>query len=283
MNQVDFISGERLQNIAKQFLYIANSFREALCIHPRDDRYVQLRKDEYVDNESVVYINSSELYEFLCDYSCYLKNPYVVLSHNSDQNLYFTSDDSRLLKGLEDPKCLGVYTQNPSCRHPKIHLLPIGIANSKWPHGNPAVVERVLLSNPTFRHNKKNDIYFFFNEDTNRRARVECKISLFRKLPWSQHTPDFLQYLAYLSSYKYAICPEGNGHDTHRVWECIYTQVIPIMKRTVFSELVSEYLDPHPIILLDEWYTLNVGELLQSYAYPDYPVYGIQALKNKIS
>ena len=32
-----------------------------------------------------------------------------------------------------------------------------------------------------------------------------------------------------LSYYKFAICPEGNGVDCHRIWECIYLGVVPII------------------------------------------------------
>ena len=32
-----------------------------------------------------------------------------------------------------------------------------------------------------------------------------------------------------LSSYKFAICPEGNGVDTHRLWEALYFTCVPIV------------------------------------------------------
>ena len=36
---------------------------------------------------------------------------------------------------------------------------------------------------------------------------------------------DYHNYLKILSSYKFAICPEGNGIDTHRFWECLYLHI----------------------------------------------------------
>lgn len=279
VHDIDFISGERLQDIASHFVYIKYAFREVTmnAINPYDPRYVQLQKDCPFHNHGILYINSYELHAFICDYVELIQNPFVVVAHNSDQNLDY---DIKLLEGLENPKCLGVYTQNPSFYHPKIHLLPIGIANSKWSHGNPRVLESIILHQDL--RAKTNDIYFFFSEDTNKDVRIECKISLFHKIPWTRHIPDFLQYMTSLTTYKYAICPEGNGHDTHRLWECIYTQVIPIMKKSAFSDYVYKFLFPCPVILVDDWYDLNIPEILDSYQYPDYPVYSIQTLKSEI-
>jgi hypothetical protein len=209
-------------------------------------------------------------------------NPFVVIAHNSDAIFsYDDCSDQDIRNGLEHPNCLAVFTQNPGISHPKIHLLPIGFANSKWPHGNPTIIGEVL-DNKTLLQNKMNPCYFFFNEDTNRPVRIHCRIALSRKLKWNQHTYDFKQYLIQLASYKYAICPEGNGYDTHRLWECIYLQVIPVMKKSVFSDYVAQFLKPYPVIILDDWFDFDLQQLLDIYEYPNFPFYSIQTFQTRI-
>ena len=59
-----------------------------------------------------------------------------------------------------------------------------------------------------------------------------------------------------LKKHKYAICPRGNGIDTHRIWECLYLDVIPIMlKRDYFG------IDNLPIIYLNSWDELDVNNI----------------------
>ena len=54
--------------------------------------------------------------------------------------------------------------------------------------------------------------------------------------------------------HKYAICPEGNGIDTHRFWESLYMNTIPICKRNILVEYYSKYF---PIIILNNWNECN--------------------------
>jgi hypothetical protein len=70
----------------------------------------------------------------------------------------------------------------------------------------------------------------------------------------------FKEHITRLSKYKYCICPEGNGVDTHRLWECLYVKTIPIMLKTDFSMLMVEYYKL-PVILVDYWESLDIGTL----------------------
>jgi len=55
-----------------------------------------------------------------------------------------------------------------------------------------------------------------------------------------------------LSLYEYCICPEGNGLDTHRLWECYYLKVVPILLRNTYSEIIQKETGL-PMILLNSW------------------------------
>tara|TARA_B110000483_G_scaffold216395_1_gene267875 strand:+ start:11480 stop:11737 length:258 start_codon:yes stop_codon:yes gene_type:complete len=66
-----------------------------------------------------------------------------------------------------------------------------------------------------------------------------------------------------LKSHYYAICPEGNGLDTHRLWECLYLNVIPICLRNHFIEYFKNTLNLN-MIILDNWNELIPNKLNNS-------------------
>ena len=60
-----------------------------------------------------------------------------------------------------------------------------------------------------------------------------------------------LDYLSYIQRSKFNLCPEGNGPDTHRVWESLMLKSIPIMIKNNFSKQLTDY--NIPILLIDGW------------------------------
>ena len=85
-------------------------------------------------------------------------------------------------------------------------------------------------------------------------------IKLKSKLEWNTKKSKE-DYFKELASHKYAICPEGNGIDTHRFWECLYMNVIPICKKNILYEYYSKHF---PIILLNDWDELDIKLLEQN-------------------
>jgi hypothetical protein len=96
---------------------------------------------------------------------------------------------------------------------------------------------------------------------TNVAKRTEC-FNAIKPLgiTWSNNLP-YKEYLMELKRHKFAICPEGNGIDTHRFWECLYMNVIPICKKNTLTEYYGKFF---PIVLLNEWEELDVSKLKHS-------------------
>ena len=61
------------------------------------------------------------------------------------------------------------------------------------------------------------------------------------------------EYIEDLAKHDYAICPPGNGIDSHRIWECLYLNVCPVMLKETFSLALSKHF---PVILVDDWSSL---------------------------
>jgi hypothetical protein len=169
----------------------------------------------------------------------FLQNEFILVTHNSDENI-----TEEYLPLLEFPKLRFWHAQNVMFDHPKLGGLPIGIANAMWPHGNQEILRSVIDQ----RIPKVNSIYFNFSIWTNRTEREKCYEAL-KHLPW-QPTQDYRSYLETLARHRYAICPPGNGVDCHRIWECFYLGVIPIVLRSTFTEKLSKVF---PCYIMDRW------------------------------
>lgn len=152
---------------------------------------------------------------------------YVLYIHNSDHS--FNGDYKAI---LESPKIKKVYSQNidfdsDTIIHDKLQILPIGIANSMWPHGN--LEELYTVMKETYKNNKVNSVYVNINANTyDYRKKILDKIIYKNNFNVSSNKP-YIEYLRELSSHRFSLCIRGNGLDTHRFWESLYLGVIPII------------------------------------------------------
>jgi hypothetical protein len=248
------ITGERIQELCDVYLGLPDNFYCNPRIRPQVEKQKDLRSiTESWDNPRTLFCYGHQLPLFIGKMQ-YLKNPFVLVSHNSDEQI---TDKYRCI--TDHPTLLAWYAQNMLFEHPKLHWIPIGIANSMWPHGSLAAFERPL---PTI---KSKDIYFYFNIDTNRAERNDCFQKIRTKGLSFEPSLPFSEYISELATFKYAICPPGNGVDCHRIWECFYLGVIPILKRSYFTEQVAKQFQ---CVLLDNWADLSIENLLKEYSHP---------------
>jgi len=198
-------------------------------------------------------INKDNLINILLNIS----TPFNIIFHNSDGCFFCSHRELLKISNLKK-----IYTQNLSIEpQERIIPLPIGIANSMWRHGNLNIWNEILKSNSSLE-NKPNYIYFNFSINTNTVKRKKCyDIITSKNIPNLPNT-DYLNYLKIISSYKFAICPEGNGLDTHRFWECLYLKVIPICLK---NHITEHYSNTFPIVLLDDWNNIDDNMLHSFY------------------
>ena len=158
------------------------------------------------------------------------KIKYVLYTHNSDHS--FNNDYIEIIKS---PKIKKIYAQNldvdidliDSSELDKLNLLPIGIANEMWPHGN--LIELYTVIQETYRNIKNNSIYININPNTyDYRKNILDKIIQTKNFSLSSNKP-YIEYLRELASYRFCLCIRGNGLDTHRFWESLYLGVIPVI------------------------------------------------------
>ena len=170
---------------------------------------------------------------------------YVLYIHNSDHS--FTNEYQKLIKSDVIKK---IYTQNIDIDidkkedpNDKITLLPIGIANSMWKHGD--LLELYKIMSSCYKTKKEKDIYVNINPNTySYRKDILDKIVEKDSFTLSTSKP-YKEYLKELSRHYFCLCIRGNGIDTHRFWESLYLGVIPVIinNKTTKCENFVKYLN----------------------------------------
>ena len=78
--------------------------------------------------------------------------------------------------------------------------------------------------------------------------------------------PDFttsgrVKYLADCRTINFVLCPEGNGVDTHRLWETLYMGGVPIIKK---NPIMTPLVDHLPVVQVDSWKQIASVDFLES-------------------
>jgi len=204
-----------------------------------------------ISKSHTIFVNGHNLHE-LFNIAGDLLSTKVVFSGNSDQN--FTK------KEFFKDQSIKFYCQNSAISDvPNVKTLPIGIENirigrSGFKHIHKSVsefknYERVLLPpmSPT------------------NLSRVEV-LTLAKTKPESFDVVTGLlptkEYFRIAREYKFIFACEGNGFDTHRLWEILYQNSFPVVLRTNWSQTL-EWLKL-PILYVDS--VLDVTpDLLQDF------------------
>jgi len=186
------------------------------------------------------------------------RNPqtkFILITHNGDESL----------ERIEIPKNLVKwFSVNVNFQDPKIESIPIGLENDCW---FPSI-KKIEKIDRARKVNKIKDklIYLSFNLATNIGERGKL-FSIFHKKKWvtaekTVNGKGFDNYLINLTRHKFCFCPQGNGIDTHRFWECLYLGGIPVVKKEINSNFYAQL----PVLFVDNWEIITEEYLNSKYA-----------------
>lgn len=233
---MDYITGEKIQELADHSIIlndqslVKEQLKYTKCNYTYFDRNESITKlPETILNANSLFVYTHELPFFFNKIYPLLKKEFVLVTHNSD--LCITQD---YIKYLNEDKIKKWFSQNVYCKHPKLIPIPIGIANSQWPHGNLELFDRI--------RNEKNvkDIIVYKNFDPNTSHCNRLHVLHDTKwipMPERRSTED---YWRDISRSIFVICPMGSGVDTHRMWESLYLRSIPIVAKCDNNDGFSE-------------------------------------------
>lgn len=178
----------------------------------------------------------------------------ILITSQSDIEI-----DSKLLKKL--PSCFSRwFCINSKIISDQIINIPLGIANNY--EKNLKEIE-IKYSPKNYLNLKKYMLYINFNVNTNRKVR-EPIYKIFKSdedFYVSKYDSDKQNYQMNIVNSNFILCPEGNGLDTHRVWEVLYSGSIPIVKK--FSGFES--FKNLPILFVDKFEDINKEFLNKSF------------------
>lgn len=223
-----YLSGDTLRNFSDHI------FDESKSIDPKN-----------IKNKDIVFVNTDVIDIFFKTIFQEIKNDFVLITHNSDVNI----ESSHL--EIIDSRVIHWFAQNLNIENKeKVSLIPIGLENlRRLKHGR-----RKWFSNP--EKEKTKFILSSFNEFTNYKKRGEIN-STFRDniLIDVKKYEKVEDYFSNLQDYRFIICPEGNGLDTHRIWEGILLNTFPILKFSNFTQILQN--EGIPAIYIENWEEIN--------------------------
>lgn len=208
------------------------------------EKLVEEIRSEF-QTQSITYVKSNLLGEYL---SNKINIPLVVVAGGTDHDI--TQDEYQSMLATSTTR---FYVQNlPFPEAANIFLLPIGVEDYKWGrNGMPwnFRINRNISSKKPFvlvgpfgsTHESR---IACINES---RGSSTAELLIERMSSW--------EYASTASAFLFIACPRGNGLDTHRFWETLYRQSIPIVIYDQHSENLAKNFVPH--VALMDWSSLR--------------------------
>lgn len=230
---IDFIQGEKFIQLT-DYIYFTkykgtefNPYQNTLDINKLKDGDIIYTHTHYVSN-LFNELNNTEI-------------KVILITHNSDHNI-ITEPHKNIIKW---------YSQNVNIQNDKIESIPIGLENNRW--FEEVDKKNKMMGKLNEDKNHKNLLYINHNIDTNRKERLK-PYEIFKSLSWvnleyGANGTNFENYLDNIYNHKFVLCPEGNGIDTHRTWECLYLNTIPIEKININNQFYTDL----PICFVNKW------------------------------
>jgi hypothetical protein len=240
---VSFPSSLIARSTTSSYPYISGDTFRAFCDHIYDEKCKVVIPDQ-VKYGDTIFLKTDYIGEFFEYVHPNILNPYILLTHNSD---YSVPREFGYI--LDDPKLIAWFGQNvEGYSHPKLHPIPIGIANSHWGHGSIETV--ALMQKKTKGCGKNMLLYMNFSPSTYHVLRPYV-FNLFYDKPFCvvSSPKDFGLYLVDVAHSKFVISPRGNGLDCHRTWEALYMGAIPIVESSLIDPLFQEL----PVVVINDW------------------------------
>jgi hypothetical protein len=174
----------------------------------------------------------SQFIEYILPIFETLDNTFIYYIHNSDDS--FEDEHKKL---LDSSTTYRVYSQNINTsikdNNNKLRLLPIGIANAMFDHGNMIILYKTMCD--MYTRKKEKNIFTSITGRVTHDSRVslikvleenpEYNMSMYKSLEYSEYTRE-------MGKHYFVLCPRGNGIDTHRFWEALYMGAIPVLIQT---------------------------------------------------
>jgi hypothetical protein len=222
------------------------------------NNFFQINKLSVLHNNQTVFFCKTDY--LLEDFNTIqqLNNDVILITGNSD---YAITED---LVKIAPKNIIRWYAQNALPNSEILEPIPIGLENKlesyRLNHGvgyYERTVNRESLikkyQDYTSLDVNQNKIYANFNINTNvhYRGAVRNIIDGTNHIVWEEPNHSLENYYQKMTEFDMILCPIGNGVDTHRLWEVLYCNRIPVTIK-INNFKIYELYNKMPIILLDK-------------------------------
>lgn len=190
-----------------------------------------------------IFCNSGEVENFLEMYGNSVKAKVLMFGNNDVDFLDFRQSIPSSVKAI--------YLQNSQISDGFFRTLPIGIENIKYlQNGLPH------LFDSSFQLQQKQDRFLAGPFGNTHNERVQL-IDFIERLEGDSLVDlrtgrlEPRDYARLSSSYRFILCPRGNGLDTHRFWESLYRGSVPVVIKSPWSQSISRL--GIPIVEIEHW------------------------------
>lgn len=240
--------------------YTGNFYRDSINNLPATDyRYLANTLDfSKLQDGDIIYTHTFYADQLFEKIEKLYPKQFKVISHNCDTPADFPPPDNVMW-----------FTTNVAIRYngptfgfgSNIRSIPLGIENDIWLKGKKEMMISKRQQPPMF----KNLIYCNHNLLTNPKKRQKpydvLKGQSWATWQYGYNGIDFNTYLDGIYNHFFVVCPEGNGIDTHRLWECLYMGTIPV----VLKNINNSFYEDLPILFLDDWDQMTEAFLYQKH------------------
>lgn len=248
MDYEDVLSGERLQALCDVSVGTVSNFAYHISLTSSVQRFDVTSEDiSLLHSARTIFVYPHCLPQFFSKVFTRLSNPFVLVTHNSDDPV-----TSEYRTYLDDPKLLHWFGSNMFLAHPKATFVPCGLANSMWPHGE---ISTFVSAKRLPWEDRTDEPYFNFDTSTNPTVRTS--------IPGVGGTKkkSFADYLTDLGSRKYVVSPPGHGFDCHRTYEAWAMGCVPVVSDSYVWNFLPGNL---PLIRVSCWETWVPEDCLKS-------------------
>ena len=240
----DYISGNAIKELADaEFL---------------DSGAVRLQK--FHQNKTPVFYCHTHRFQAALPRIADFNSKIVLLTHNGDAKITTSPNAEDADVRLMPENVVKWFGCNILDHNDRTVSIPTGLENTHhFPELNKA--RKIFDINSQVKQHR-NLCYMNFNPNTNPSERGWLYHNLvfhdWVTTRYGRNGNDFESYLNDIYNHTFVLCPEGNsnGHPragggvgSHRVWECLYANTIPILTKGIQSEPFYDL----PILFINDW------------------------------
>lgn len=193
----------------------------------------------------VIFVKTDLLRAFVADAAA-ARECRVLITGNSDHEIH---DVPRTLP----PKLVRWFAQNTFETSSILEPLPIGLENAAL--GNNGRPSLFRACRPAEVARKRLRAFAAFGPTTASRQGLIDVLEACPTVDVERRRLPPARFQATLRAYRFVIAPRGNGVDTHRFWEALYADAIPITARSAWSAAIAAA--GVPVIEVDDWRELR--------------------------